>query len=530
MQYINSIKTWCKKKTKEDPNRAEKRRVDNILKKQRKSAADEINLEWRFVFGIAPPRKRKEIMCIKDITLRNVWMEDLYIFNQIIKYRLDEVFHSADKYVLVYRPPSSPFTMKISLSDRRLQEEAVRTISALNRKQRRNLLFHFVPADQAMPMHGVKVHKASLVTYRGRTDVLNKLCDMYISGRLPLSDFNATMDGGYEGWKQTLYNFLPPDEQVFHTYLQRPSVKKVVKSDERKYMDDDITLQDYEDLKYPERKKIRDMEALEYPRPYEAGDCIVCTCRDGLIKCLQCPNLVCKSCIISEFLNPDTSSGSFMLLHRKFCMRFGHVPDVPVIPEPTPGVLNTLRLTGKKHAEEVLLKGQHDTDNEDDGLGNGDGTDTDVDVDPIALRKEEAARRYAEAIAQMRAVIEKGKHRIKKVVKNATEYQLIIDDTKRTQQMRDRAKRLLEEEIAQYQNNIKPKLDSVHESWATADPELVKTDKSLQKDYDAFSSSCAKLERLVVCESYAAYEELEVELAEIAARSKQRDIEDSLRL
>ncbi|CAM9778135.1 unnamed protein product, partial [Ectocarpus fasciculatus] len=278
---------------------------------------------WRFVFGTAVPRKRKEIRKITDITLRNVWMEELFLFSQIEKFRPDEVFHAADKYVLMYKPPNSPFTMHVSLSDRGLQEEAVRTIAALPKKKRKRLLFHFVTADQAMPMFGVKVHKASLVTYRGRTEVLNKLCDLYIVGRVPLAEFNSTMDGGYEGWKQTVYNFLPPDEQEFHKYLCKPSIKHVVKSNERRYMDDDITLEEYEDLKYPERKERKDMEALEYPRPYDNGACVICKSPLGLIKCLQCPNKVCKSCIIKEFLDHETSTGSFMLVHRKFCMRFG---------------------------------------------------------------------------------------------------------------------------------------------------------------------------------------------------------------
>lgn len=493
-------------------------------------AKEEINLEWRFVFGAEVPRKRKEIHRIQEITLRNVWMENQFIFRQIEQCRPDEVFHAADKYVLMYQPPGSPFTMQISLCDRRLQEEAVRTIARLRKAQRRRLLFHFIPADQAMPMFGVKVHKASLVSYRNRTDVLNKLCEMYISGRLPLSDFNSTMDGGYEGWKQTVYNFLPADEQDFHRYLCQPAIKNVVKSSERRYMDDEITLQGYEDLKYPDRKKRRDMEALSYPLPYDEGMCVICKSPDGLIKCLQCPNLVCKQCMISEFLNEDTSSGSFMLVHRKFCMRFGHVPDIAVIPDPVPGVLNTLRLTGKMRAEAALLKIHQDTGHDDDDLEEDHDADTDVDIDPIAKKKEKDAKRFAATIAELRVDIEKAQHRLKRVDKVVTEYQLIIDDSKKTQQMRDRTRRLLDEEIAAYKSNIKPKLEPVHNAWASADKQLVIVDQSLQQYYNDFSMACDKFERLIVCETYAAFEAQEHIIAETSKRAKQRAVEDSLQL
>jgi hypothetical protein len=491
-------------------------------------AREEINLELRVVYGAAAPRKKRDVHRLTEVTLRNLWMEDHFLFEQLRRHKPDAVFHRVDAYVLMYQPPDSPFAQHISLADRKLQEEAIRTIARMKRKHRKKLLFHFIPASETMTLFAESVHKSSLESYRDKAAVLGKLCDMYVSSRLPLKDFDEALDEGYEGWKQTVYNFLPPDEQEYHKYLCRPSQKNVTKSNERKYMDDDIGLRGYEDLKFPERKLRRDREQMEYPQAYAPGLCVICRSPLGLIKCLQCPNLVCKDCIISEFLTKETSCGSFMLVHRRFCMRFGHVPDIPIFVEATPGVLNTLRLTGKGRAEAALLDkyalAEHEAD--EDAVEE----DSDNEVDLVAQKKAEDAKRYAEAIAQMRSMLDKAQSKLKKAMKGVTEYQLVIDDTKRTQQMRDRTRRLLDEEVALYRANVKTRQAAFDEAWAAADPQLAKIDKSLQELYDAVSLQFCKMDRLVVCESFAAYEEAEAALAVVALQKKRREVEDSLKL
>ncbi len=527
---------------KEDPKKAEeKKRKGNssflsifmrfdflylaIIEKQRKLEREEINLKWKYVFGPSNPKKRKEIRSLTNITLRNIWMEDLFLFDQIKQHMPNENFHSPEKYVLVYHLPSNPFTVMISLTDRGLQEGVVRTLSKLKKAELHRILFHFVTIDATLPLFGPKVHPATLVSFNTKPEVLGKLCDQYLEGRITLKDFNSAMDGGYEIWKHTVYTFLPEDWQPYHTYLQMHAKKTVEKSNERKYMDDDITLQEYEDLKYPDRKKKKDEEALVYPLVYNVGTCIIDGSSNGVIKCLNCPNLICRDCIIREFLSGNVSSGSFMMMHRRFCMRFGQVPPIESNVEPPPGYLTELRLTGKLAAEKRL--GQN---NANDELSDDEVEDNDTDGDTVdmeAVRKEEEKKRFAEAIDEIHKLMEKTQRKFWKHKTEIIKLQVIIDDKKKTEQMRERSGRLKYQEIERYRNTL-PKREAVDLAYASLDPKILAIDKTIKDKYGEFCLIIDQIERLIISNSLQAYQDREEELIEIERIKKQRALQNQI--
>ena len=109
--------------------------------------------------------------------------------------------------------------------------------------------------------------------------------------------------------------------------ISSQKVKVSVKTIEKQYLDEEISLQQYEELKFPDRQLKKIEESLQYPRPYLRGVCVICQNHTtGIVKCMHCKNLVCPDCIQSVFLHKESSQGSFLIMHRRFCSKFGRAP------------------------------------------------------------------------------------------------------------------------------------------------------------------------------------------------------------
>ena len=309
-------------KAKEEKERKE------AIRRQRRIEKFETNQVWNIVYGVEKPKKKTEIKQIKDITFRNIWMEENYLYNLIVAERPDEVFHPPEKYTLQWQPPGSLYRVMIPLDNPQAQEDAMHILQKLKKSKRKKMLFYFAPVTPEIGLFAPKVHPASKVSYLDRPSVLRKLCEIYAEGKLTIEELNQLLESNYETWKIALYNLLPEDEQEYHRYLAKEQPKVVKKTIERQYLDDEISLQQYNDLKFPERKKRRDEEAASYPLPYTMGSCIICSSDSGVIKCSHCFNLVCTNCIYNVFLNNETSEGAFLLLHRRYCTKFGRLPDI----------------------------------------------------------------------------------------------------------------------------------------------------------------------------------------------------------
>lgn len=180
-----------------------------------------------------------------------------------------------------------------------------------------------------------------------------------MEGRFTIKEFENVMACGYDVWKAAMFNMLPEDEQVYHKYLtEKPEMKISDKQIEKLYLDDKISLEEYSDMKFPERKKKKDIEATTYPLPYNFDVCIICkgeNGENGIIKCPTCTNMVCKICIRRTFLDEDTKEGSFLLVHRRYCLQLGSMPKFNPIIVPEPGYIRELKLTGRAAALERLI-------------------------------------------------------------------------------------------------------------------------------------------------------------------------------
>eukprot|EP01041_Mallomonas_annulata_P001938 gene1938-3758_t len=368
---------------KPDPVKLAKKNRRAAVRRQAAIEKSELKLTIKIVFGDLKKVKRRDVHIIKDVTLRQIWMEELFIFNAIVKLKPEERFRTCDKYVLQWQPPESAFRQIIPLDNREVQEFAIKQIKSMKRKHRNKILFYFMTLDPLLTLFEPHIHPASLVSYRTKPEILNKLCEFYRESKLSLDDLNFIVNSDHHLWNKILYNLLPEDERIYHEHLnididkyaKLPKLKLI----EKQYIKGEITLKEYQDLKFPERKRLYDEEFnTKYPLPYELNTCILCSSPDGIIKCQNpsCSNVVCQQCIQNKFLNPDSDEGAFIFMHRRYCMKFGvrSTPVVTVIPEPA--FLRELRSTGRESVQYLIPKvnineKDGDSDDPNDEIGHG---------------------------------------------------------------------------------------------------------------------------------------------------------------
>lgn len=328
---------------------AAKRRA--VFKRQQRMIRQEINQTWRIAIGNELPKKKKDSFPISNMTRRNVWMEDLFIFNQIKAHFPDELFHAPSQYVLKWQPLGSYFQIIIPMDEPSLQENAVLEMAKMTKAQQNKMLFLFTTLDSTLPVFAPKVHPSSLVSYRDKNQVLKKLSEYFLSGRISVDDIQSILVCSPDVWSNSLFNYLPADEQAFHLYLNDKAVAAdPLKSIAKQFLDEEISLKQYEDLRFPERKQQAEVESMYYPLPYAGADCVICGgAALGVVQCQTCDNMVCKACVEEVFqgegpLTLSTPEGvqrkrrqSFLLMHHRYCMRLGELPEVrmPTVPEPS---------------------------------------------------------------------------------------------------------------------------------------------------------------------------------------------------
>lgn len=438
-----------------EQRKEEKARLEAI-NRQRYFELREIRQEWSFVFGTEKPRRRKELSVIKDVTLRNVWMVENYLFNKIKELRPDELFYPIETYALKWTPPGSAHQMLVPLDDPAMQEMLIVKISYIPKKLQKRLLFFFAPRSLNMSLFMPKVHPASLVSYHLRSEVLQKLCDQFLEGRMLIAEFESIVGANYDVWKSAMFNLLPEDEQPYHLYLtEKPAAIKTLAMVEADYLQGRVPLQDFYDAKFPERKAKKDAEALSYPRPPERAACIVCRERDaGVIKCHVCDNKICVACVHREYLDPATRVGSFLVIHRQHCLKLALLRPLHPVPVLEPGYLRELRATGWGHAMEILgplIEGKMLVAEEAKEEEEDDGDDEEQRFEDERRRREEEAERLRQLqecppeLAHLQRAVEHRRKKLDKLRKAALEHQANIDEPGHTEQYEARQRRLRDE-------------------------------------------------------------------------------------
>ena len=150
------------------------------------------------------PKQKKDVLCIKDMTPRDVWMEDMYLFKQIVACRPDELFHPQSEYALKWTPPGSNFKLMVPFDNPAMQEAVIVHLSSIPLPIRMTILFHFAPRDPNQTMFREAVHPASLVSYHHRNEVLQKLCAQFLENRMDIEEFRNTIGSNYDVWKRAM--------------------------------------------------------------------------------------------------------------------------------------------------------------------------------------------------------------------------------------------------------------------------------------------------------------------------------------
>lgn len=496
-----------------------------ILRRQRRLKKEEVNQTWRVAVGKEIPKKLKDTILIKNVTRRNVWMEDLFVFHQIVAQFPGELFHPPSSYVLKWQPLGSYFQIIIPMDDPSLQENAVLQMARMTRSEQKKMLFLFTTLDTSMPLFAPKVHPSSLVSYRQKNLVLKKLSEYFIEGRITVDDIQQILVCSPEVWGSSLYNYLPEDEQAFHGYLNEKIVEEDPnKSIAKKYMDDEITLKEYEELKFPDRKKKIELESMYYPLPYEGTDCVICAAeKAGIVQCQNCDNMVCKACILSVFHGErrgDNSSPvlhstqaspqpeevarkrqSFLLMHHRYCMRLGELPEVCMDVVPESGWLRDFRRTTRMEIINRFAPKVGDFD-DDEYLAEYEAEEAE------RKRKlaEQARERQLEAerlrtlmnppeLQERRRAFEECKKRLIKWSKETCSVMAKVQDSSHTEQFIARSRRVMGELARKFDQVLRPPLVELQGQLAGMSvpgdvlPTLVAELEALLRDMDSLAET-----------------------------------------
>lgn len=462
-------------KARSDPAR-KKARQEHISKeltilKQKKIEQFETNQTWSVVFGKNKPAKSRDIPKFREVTFRNIWMEENFLYDQAVLLNPGEKLHPSKCYALEWQPPDSTFRVMVHLDNQKAQADTLRRISSYPKPLQKTIIFYFTTLSKNMDLFGEKVHPSATESYQDRPSVLRKLCQKYMQGVLRLEELNMILEAGYSTWKIALYNLLDEEEQSYHPYLQTPVVKAQKKSLERQYLDDEIDLQRYEDLKFPVRKAKKDEEAMSYPRPYMCGTCIICKEENSaIVKCLHCPNVACPSCILRVFLDKETSEGSFLLLHRRYCVRLGAFPVVAPAVEPEPGYLRDLRMTGLLAAEE-RHRAMHMSEEErrkmleeerqrkraaEEELKEGaDESSSDSEPEVAEEKKSQADIDSEPKILSLLTILESCSKKMQSSVSEFKKMHQVIDNPGRGESVRARIQRLKDEKVVKLERTMR---------------------------------------------------------------------------
>jgi len=430
-----------------------------LLDKQKKLLSEEINLSWRIVFGVKMPEKKKDTYMILNVTRRNIWMEEYYLYNYIKSFKPEEFYHPPHMYALKWQPVGSLYQVIIPLDNMRIQENALEIISNYNRIQKHRIVFFFCPLDPTMNLFAEKVHPASLVSYRTQNLVLKKLCEIFIEGRLSVTEIQQILSCNHYVWSASLYNLLPEDEQVYHTYLNEGKpLEDISKSLAKSYIDNEISLQEYEDKKFPNRKQLKDIENMIYPLPYPKEQCVICL-RDnvGIVSCNACSNMVCGQCMRVIFgsgrSNVKNNVISFLLMHQKYCMKLGDLPPILSIIEDEPAYLREFRLTSQQKSLELLLPKPKKIIFDDEELSE-DEEEKEIKRKLLeeknrllALEEARILRENPFTLRELRKQLNLKLKRLEKIKKDMKEFNNNINDNTRTQQYIARNIRLRNEAL-----------------------------------------------------------------------------------
>ena len=290
---------------------------------------------WRLAFGKRIKGKsfnrRKNTVSTNPIVFREL-QEDR--FGSLLYRKLCEVapqrLFPADYYYLEYQLPDAPFRIQVSLDSVSEVKRAYIEFEKVSVKELDKLAdmdrFNVVPKDPSAPVYNSDPEDVVQGDLRTIPSLTAFLAEGYLAGRVSIKDFDHVMHQRPVDMRRDTFLLIPRREQPRHLYLKEERKKKKLSAEEQ-YRQDKIDLEQYIDLKFPERVVQREKTEKHYPLPEVPHVCIICGEEKAHIKCIACANRACDDCIRSTYMPDDGrdiyDTQTFLLMHHTFCLRNG---------------------------------------------------------------------------------------------------------------------------------------------------------------------------------------------------------------
>lgn len=284
---------------------------------------------WRIAFG------QNDVISNKFKVLQGITKDSIladrsggYVHSRLQDLVAPKHLFGRGYYSLEYRLPAAPFTICVEADNVDQLSRAYDQFATLPKKQRKRLVLKLIPRHpgEEAPIFDERPPKTvKSKRLDTRAAMTRYLVDLYTNDKLPLAKLDACMKLGMSELRSEIYTILPDHEKRDHDYLeyggQTAKVKR--KSLEQRYMHDEINLEEYADLKDPERKARRDRERHDYPLPGPIHKCVICQQPGSTnIKCMECSNRACRNCIISKFVD-RLEERAFVNFHHIYCLKLG---------------------------------------------------------------------------------------------------------------------------------------------------------------------------------------------------------------
>ena len=280
---------------------------------------------WRVSFGTAKP-KRKRTKVVHGLTKEAIEADRTggYLHGRLLEVAPENLF-AADYYYLEYRMPEAPFTVRVAIDRVDQVIRAYKEFATIPQKIQRRLILKVIPKNLAADaaVFDDRPPKTVQMELKTRAAMTRYLVDLYTKDKFSLTELGECMNHKMPELRGVVHDQIPSHEKNDHGYLIASKDKNKRLTFEQRYMNDEIDLQTYGDLRDPDRKEKRLKENAVYPLPEPKYRCIVCAKPEcANIKCMECANRLCRECMLEKFIKcPEDRA--FVLLHHIYCLKLG---------------------------------------------------------------------------------------------------------------------------------------------------------------------------------------------------------------
>ena len=229
-----------KKKPQKQLTEKQKKKLKDKEMKQLRARAKRAPVDpkqtWRVVVGLPRHVRKRDIITIPDITLRDLWFGDNILFAAIERaYPLASRLFEQGYYKLVSPQLRLYFPFGVPLDDKPLIEAVFVKLGSMSTFMRRKVLFYLVPEALPADVHPTDDENGDLpvpllqppekprppISYDSKAQTMKGIATNFMDGRISLARLSeiASFANDLKRLKAQLYEGLPKKEQALHDYL-----------------------------------------------------------------------------------------------------------------------------------------------------------------------------------------------------------------------------------------------------------------------------------------------------------------------